>query len=451
MLRIFTQARSFDKALLARTLPPGSFRKILLKPNWVLHATREEFPITALITSAALIKAVLDACLDAYPSAESIIVGDVPLQSCEFEKMLAQSGLDLLREEYAKSCGGKVRFLDLRRERYVSRDGFLELESDAMGDPAGYSEVILDERSLLEEVSHRSDRFRVSDYDPVETTSVHRPGSHRYLIARSVLEADLVINLPKMKTHQKSGVTGALKNLVGINGSKAYLVHHQIGKPSKGGDEFPEDADPLLVCQVRLRELLQKRSPWLFKLAKYGWELVKRFRGIKTVATKENIESGGLYVGAGSWYGNDSIWRMVYDLNLILLFGKAEGGKLAAEPQRRVISIMDGIVAGEGNGPLQPIPVKAGIVMVSENPFLVDFAMAKMMGFDWRKIRLLANHRRFGWAGFADFDPEAFEVEIDGKVVREGVLAIPVLQCFVPPPGWKGHMEIAPESSDAVD
>ena len=429
---------------IAPLLPDGDFRKILLKPNWVLHASHPEFPIEALVTSSALIEAVIGACFAKYANLESLIIGDVPLQSCDFEKMCRQSGIDALRERCKERFGERVRFLDLRRERYRLVKGFLELESDAPGDPSGYSEVILDDRSQLEEISHRAASFRVSDYDPEETRSVHQKGSHSYLVARSVLEADLVINLPKMKTHQKSGVTGALKNLVGINGSKAYLVHHQLGKPSQGGDEFPETASALFIWQTRLREILQKRSRWMFRAAKAGWEILKKLRGIQTVATRESLGTGKVYVGAGSWHGNDSIWRMVYDLNLILVFGKAEGGALADTPQRKVVSIMDGCLAGEGNGPLQPIPVETRVLIASENPFLVDFTMAKMMGFDWRKIRLLANHRKFGWPGFADFNPHSFEVIQNGLASSAGVDAIPVLKKFLPPPGWLGHIELEP-------
>ena len=429
-------------------LPVGEFKRIVLKPNWVLHASSPAFPIDALVTSASLIEAVIHACFEKYHQIDSLIVGDVPLQSCDFDLMLMQSRINPVKERCSQKYGSRVKFLDLRRERYRQIDGYLELDSCADGDPAGYAEVVLDERSQLEEVSHRAETFRVSDYDPEETKSVHHQGSHRYLIARSVLEADLVINLPKMKTHQKSAVTGALKNLVGINGSKAYLVHHQLGKPSSGGDEFPEDAPRATVWQVRMREILQKRSPWLFRFAKSLWELYKRARGIKTLGTRENLEKGKVYIGAGSWYGNDSIWRMVYDLNLILLFARPEGGALAAVPQRRVISIMDGMIAGEGNGPLQPLPVEVGVVMASENPFLVDFAMAKMMGFDWRKIRILANHKRFGWDVFADFDPHGFAVEVDGRLETRGVDSIPVVKSFIPPPGWRGHVELETCSYD---
>lgn len=422
-------------------LPHGSFRKILIKPNWVLHATHPDFPIEALVTSTDLIRATVEACFEKYPSVDSVIVGDVPLQSCEFELLWQQSGFDRITGGLKPEERARVKILDLRRERFVNRGGFLELSSDQPGDPLGYAEIAVDNASYLEPVSGFSRRFRVSDYDPEETRRTHGKGKHRYLVARSVLQADLVINLPKMKTHQKSGITGALKNLVGINGSKAYLVHHRTGRPSQGGDEFPENASRLIELQVRLREALQKRSRWLFRLARLPWIAAKRLLGIATEVTREKADEGRAYVGAGSWYGNDSIWRMVYDLNMILIYGRAEGGPLADSPQRRTIAILDGLIAGEGNGPLQPLPVKAGVLAASENPFLIDFAMARMMGFDWRKIPLLANYHLFKHRPWSDFRPDSFQVVLNGETHEEGWWAIPVIRRFMPPPGWKNHIE----------
>jgi len=382
----------------------------------------------------------LDECLAKYPHCEWIRVGDVPLQSCDFAKLSAQAGLDRLQKKY----GARVRFLDLRRERWESKAGFLQFVDDTPGDPSGYREVILDRQSMLEEISHHASSFRVSDYDPQETTSKHRLGEHRYLIAGTVLDADLIINLPKMKTHQKSGVTGALKNLVGINGSKAYLVHHQIGYPSQGGDEFPEGSSRLFYWQARWREKLQKCSPVLFRIAKAGWEFLKYIRGIKTVGTAKNL-SGNFYMASGSWYGNDSVWRMVYDLNLIVRFAPRPGGRLSPTPQRVMLSIMDGIIAGEGNGPLQPIPVKTDVLLASTNSFLVDLAMSKLMGFDYRKIRLLSAQSRYPDPTWAQVAPDRFRIERqDGKILSNGVHDLPVLHRFLPPPGWRGHVELAP-------
>ena len=66
----------------------------------------------------------------------------------------------------------------------------------------------------------------------------HSQGKHQYLVSNSVLSADFIINVPKLKTHIKAGITGALKNLVGINGHKEFLPHHVNGWPGSGGDQY---------------------------------------------------------------------------------------------------------------------------------------------------------------------------------------------------------------------
>lgn len=418
-------------------LPEGDFRRIMVKPNWVIHETVPEFPIAALVTSASLIAAVVDACLSKYPNVEQITVGDVPLQSCDWDLLCKQAGISELIAKYGSEP--RVRFLDLRRERFILENGFMRPQTSD-GDPKGYSEVLLDNSSFLEEVSQRSAQFRVSDYDPKETTSKHGPGRHRYLIASSVLDSDLFINLPKMKTHQKAGITGALKNLVGVNGQKAYLVHHRQGHARSGGDEFPADANRLVVLQVRVREALQKRSATLFKTMRFAWKLLKRMRGIETVATRENMASArDIYVGAGSWYGNDTIWRMIFDLNRIIRFAPRGGGELSPLPQREYFVIMDGMIAGEGNGPLQPLPVKLETILAGSDPFLVDCCMARLMGFDEQKIPSIANRKLFRH-GWGDFDVNEVAIEFNGRELC-GLDALPVLHGFIPPPGWKSHIE----------
>ena len=59
------------------------------------------------------------------------------------------------------------------------------------------------------------------------------------MISRTALQSDVFINLPKLKTHKKVGVTLNLKNLVGINGNKNWLPHYAIGSPEENGDQFP--------------------------------------------------------------------------------------------------------------------------------------------------------------------------------------------------------------------
>lgn len=422
-------------------LPDARFKKLMIKPNWVKHQEHPSFPIEALVTSSELIEAVIEACLEKYKEAQEITIGDVPLQSCQWDLLVQQAGIDKLINKYCQYHKPRIRFLDLRRERVNVRSGFIEKAGkEGFGDPKGYKEVQLDSSSFLEPISNGQNRFRVSDYDPGKTTSSHRRGFHRYLICGSVLGCDLFINVPKMKTHQKAGITGALKNLVGINGEKAYLVHYQQKDSSQGGDEFPPGIPWPIVLQTKVRELLQSRSKIPFRVAQSGWILLRKLYGIEVQGTRENLQKC-FYSAGGSWYGNDSIWRMVYDLNKIVRYSPCEGGELTTCAQRAYIAIMDGIVAGEGNGPLQPLPVKIGRILAANDPFLMDTVMAQLVGFDWHKIPLLSRAKSFSDIHWGSFDAETVDVTLDGIKVA-GIQNLTPLHRFAPPPGWKGHVEL---------
>lgn len=51
---------------------------------------------------------------------------------------------------------------------------------------------------------------------------------------------------------------------------------------------------------------------------------------------------------------------------------------------REILHICDGIIAMEGNGPTGGTPRKAGVVLVSRNPFNLDLAAAKIMNMEGR-------------------------------------------------------------------
>jgi hypothetical protein len=94
-------------------------------------------------------------------------------------------------------------------------------------------------------------------YDIAETTAAHTNGNHRYRVSRTVIGADVFINLPKLKTHKKAGITCSLKNLVGINTYKNFLPHYTEGTPAMGGDQFPQD-DLRSVSEVFLLERFKR-------------------------------------------------------------------------------------------------------------------------------------------------------------------------------------------------
>jgi len=51
--------------------------------------------------------------------------------------------------------------------------------------------------------------------------------------------------------------------------------------------------------------------------------------------------------------------------------------------------MVDGIVAGEGEGPLGATPVDAGLLVAGRDPSLVDYVAAKAMGYDPERIVLI--------------------------------------------------------------
>jgi len=427
--------------LVVRHLPDEQPRSIVIKPNLVRHQEDVKFPIEALVTSSTLIDAVIETCLEKYSKANSILVGDAPLQNCDWDKLEAQAHLRELVKKYSRYSRPKVEIRDLRRERFKLNKGFLVTnESGKFGDPLGYYEVQLGHNSFLDPISNNHVRFRVSDYDYRLTEESHNRGTHRYLIAGSVLDADLIINLPKMKTHQKAGITGALKNIVGINGEKAFLVHYRKGIPRKGGDEFSPDGSPAIWLQVRMREFLQKRSKIMFAALRPGWKFIRKVYDIKTEGTLENLNKN-VYIAGGAWYGNDTIWRMIYDLNKIVLYASKDGKEMRDTPQRSYLTILDGIVAGEGNGPLQPLPVAPGIIGVSNDPFIMDHVMARLMGFNYKLIPQLVHRPEFADNCWACFDPEGITIRMDGQDY-DGISCLPIVHCFKPPPGWKDHIEL---------
>ena len=375
---------------LGRWIRPGM--TVVIKPNWVKHEFGETEGRNVLYTHASLVRALLDAALAAVGREGRVYVADAPLQGCDFARFRRQSGLAELELEYADR---PVAFLDLR-QRWAEIDdasSFVRGVHALPGDPHGYSLVDLGARSRLACLGVNT-RFAVTDY-LAETTNRHHRHVHRYLVSNTVLSADVILNVPKLKTHIKTGMTGALKNFVGIVGSKDCLPHFRAGSPRNGGDEYP-DRNWASRAASPVRELLQTRAPlWV-------WKLVR-------AAAPPVVQGGG-------WHGNDTLWRTVHDL-VDIARNYAVGGALRERP-RTILTLVDAIVAGEDCGPLKPRPKPCGLLVWGEDPGQVDITCATLMGFDWRRIPLLSNLR----------DAEAPPQDIPG---------VP----FAAPPGWVGEIE----------
>jgi len=385
---------------LGRWIRPGM--TVVVKPNWVKHEFGATEGRNVLFTHAALVRAMVDAALTALEGKGHVWVADAPLQGSDFERFRSQSGLREMERDYAHA---PVGFLDLR-QRWAEIDdasSFVRRVHTLAGDPLGYSLVDLAGRSRLVSFGVNA-RFGVTDYD------VRQGGAVRgYPVSNTLLSADVILNLPKLKTHMKTGMTGALKNFVGIIGAKECLPHFRPGGPSAGGDEYP-DHNWLSHAASPVRRVLQTRAPlWMWKLARAG----------AGAAASPLIHGGG-------WHGNDTLWRTIHDLvNIAHNYGP--GGEL--RPQARtILTLVDAVVAGEDCGPLKPRPRPCGLLVWGEDPGLVDVTCATLMGFDWRKIPTLRH--------LCDREAAAFTV-FDGQAPAMAASVRP----FASPVGWVGAIE----------
>jgi hypothetical protein len=144
------------------------------------------------------------------------------------------------------------------------------------------------------------------------------------------------------------------------------------------------------------------------------------------------------YVAGGAWHGNDTIWRMIYDLNLVIQCVDGEG-VLHPAPQRAYICLVDGLVSGEGNGPLQPLPKETYWLAVGEDPFAVDAVLTYCMGFAPDRVPLIAYRGDYLGPGWGQFVWPDLPVSLDERVHR--LAEVDVNFRFAPPPGWRTHVE----------
>jgi len=411
-------------------------RRIVLKPNFIRHWNPcPEGSVESVITHGAVLRAVADYAFIAAGPEGSVTIAEAPQHDCDFGRIRETVGLDALAALYEEELGRPLEIIDLRREWVVYRDAVIVERHPLPGDPAGYRVVDLGDRSFFAGSDLDPQRFRGADYDPGPTAQNHTGGRHAYLLSETVLSADLVVNLPKLKTHKKTGVTLALKNLVGINGDKNWLPHHCVGSPARGGDEFPGEgwADRLRSRATEVARALLARG--------IGTRLVR------VVRRAENATRGTDFIRSGNWHGNRTTWRMCLDLNRCLYYSGPDGPHLdAPAPVRTVLTVVDGVVAGEGEGPLAPRDRPLGVVLAGTDPVAVDLVAVRLMGFDERRLpKVWEPIRDEGLRVTAVRDPAEVivgESEGSGSPPEDRPLeAVRGDGTFAPHAGWVGHVE----------
>lgn len=361
-----TLKKSFDdlgypsKNPLGRVVKPGD--TVFIKPNWVASRWRASCPhkdtLYCVITHPHVIEAVADYVAEALQGSGKIIIGDNPSIDADFSELMEFTEIEKIKEKYDVP----IEILDLRP--LVCDDlknyGKKNLMVSQPGDPAGKVEVNLGKNSLLYGIDPT--RFRGVFDERDETVASHTGEIQLYTYARSLYDADVYISIPKLKTHQKVGATLNLKGLVGTISNKNQLVHWQVGYPENGGDEYPD---------------------------------------------KEAYDAGqkAKVKHRGAWPGNDTIWRMVGDLY--------KGMKMK---DRRYFTVIDGIVAGEGQGPFCPTSKYANTLITGEDLLATDIAAVRYMGLNPEKIGYL---KYFLDKQYDDVSLENIVVFENSKIIKD--------------------------------
>ncbi|MCD8533449.1 MAG: DUF362 domain-containing protein [Verrucomicrobia bacterium] len=423
---------ALDQLALADDFFPERAR-VVLKPNWVKeHDERQPGPDSwpHVVTHPLVIESVAAYVGERLPKGGSVIICDAPQTDSSFQKLREYCGLDAMISRLCKHYPDvSFELLDLRPEEWNAVDGVTVSKTMLNGDPAGSTHVTLNEASEFVGFQGQGKLFGAS-FDMEETNLRHSGTTHEYLLCRTPMEADVFINIPKLKTHKKVGLTCALKNLVGINANKNWLPHHTEGTPDDGGDQFPAN-----TSKARLEH------QWMGRIKRFltgnpGWSRI--FVPLKKV--------GRMYFGdtqkvvrSGNWYGNDTCWRMVLDLNKCLYFFDGAGKRRHSPP--KYLAVVDGILGGEGNGPMAPDPVKCGAIIAGTHPVAVDMVAAKLMGFNYRRIRMLDGAFRIQKLSFVGFSPEDIEILSPSPSWRGPLKDFVSPFNFRPHFGWENHIE----------
>lgn len=407
--------------------PLGEFIKpgdsVIIKPNLVRdYDSTKQYECT--LTHPSIIRTIIDYCVIA--KAGHIVVGDAPIQGANMDRIREDCHIDEMIQLY-HSKGVNIEFCDFRNYIVEQKGGLLITKKEKNDDSNEYLTVHLENKSEHCKDSF-SGKYEIAGYVDKEINELHHGDTHDYIIDRKVLEADVIINLPKPKTHRYAGLTGAQKNFVGCCSDKESLPHFKAGSPCVGGDETNSDS----ILSKKLAKYYRKYL-WACKKKQYVraayFHLI--YRGLY------ELKGDHLYTN-GAWYGNDTIWRTILDLNKIMLFADKSGKIHMDVPQRKIFTLGDMIIAGEKEGPLNPTAKSMGVVVVTDNMAIFDYVFCKIAGFDETLIPTIHHSVRnthLSPENWKEIVITSNDERVDGKTIFD--VAFPEEYWLEPHPFWK--------------
>lgn len=419
-------------------IKPGN--SVLVKPNAVHHKNTVD-TVFASITHPSILRVVIDYCIIALKGNGSITIADCPVMSCDFSRWMELMYISDIIKFYKEKTSIEINCLDLRKTLLKWQFGYTPnyTRKEPNLDPRGYTKVNLKEESAFSSFSEDDIKRLVgADDNNKETVELHSNGNHCYEVSNTFLECDVLISVPKLKVHKKVGITCNLKGMVGLIGNKNSIPHFRKNSPGEGGDEYPDYLPGFQKLLYRYRRCIihaiRSKHSSLSDILYLLFDTPRRL--LEYLFLKRSIRNKVLL--GGSWYGNDTAWRMGPDLMKVALYGRRDSGRLCDQP-RAFFSIVDGIIGGEDDGPLCPTGNRAGLILSGFNPVAVDCVASRLINLDYKKIKMLTfskNNKRLKWEG--NLNPVIKSNDDAINSLWDNDFSIP----FKTPIGWNNHLEL---------
>jgi uncharacterized protein (DUF362 family) len=301
-------------------IEPGD--KVLIKPNWVDYGP-------AVYTRPEVVRPLIDMAIAA--GANQVYVGDGGVGVPKTNSVMDEAGYsDMLSELDSRHPAIALSTANLN----VLSEGwhwvYLGGNSSFAGSGHSHWDLSSDGEVTLFDRTYR----RTADPQGVNPNG---NTTGWYAVNDAVLDADVIINMPKMKTHQSMISTLAIKNLVGCTLGSTF------------NEDLEDSGDRIAHCHIDKEE---------------------------------------------NFFNNDIFWRAITDMNKVILYADEEG-VLQPTQQRKYLNVIDGIEAMEksqhhlygGKG----VPYYRHVVLASVDPVAADVVGCRLMGYDFNIIPVASN------------------------------------------------------------
>ncbi|MFW9789101.1 MAG: DUF362 domain-containing protein [Candidatus Thorarchaeota archaeon] len=433
---------------------------ITIKPNWVWdppYCFDDATSLFATVTHSSLIRAVVDYAYLAVGDTGKISVLDSPIEDTDWTRLHRWTKFADVMDFFKESTNVPIHLVDLRDFRTIHSTRTIPIgrhrlslayRQEMDGDPLGYVEFNLGASSEFSRPDFENYKLLRSPqkWTGKNVLRFHSKNTHTYSISKTVLDSDLLINLPKLKSHKKAGVTLSLKGLIGVTDRKDALPHFKAGFPPKG-DEHP------LPRSLKQRFLIGLSNFGIAKKLGVSINPHKQKKKARPCGESMNHEVQWQDIRVGDWYGADTLWRTILDINKVVLCGSSKGD-ITNTRQRKYLSIIDGIIGGEGESPLHPTAKRANLLMASEDPVALDTVSSFLMGFDPNKIPSIRQAWNLHEIRGTDIPVTDVEVRFNetemmkiGQLREFLVKNTRFITRFCPSIGWFGHIEFMNSTS----